>query len=123
MRSRRSTAMHATGLFFLRTAPYHRALRDGTYESLWLPVVERAPGNARVILNELIAVWRGAPGFQFAENHKTELRPGRGLLLTLDRLRIDPVHGPIGEITHCDIAPPAPSWIAGDAASSHASNV
>src|SRR5574337_68691 len=50
----------ATGLFFLRTAPYRRALPDGTHAALWLHVIERAPGDGRAILNEITAVWHGA---------------------------------------------------------------
>lgn len=114
--------MHATGLFFLRSAPDKRALADGTHAEIRLHVVERDPADHRTVLNMLTAIWRGAPAFEFERAHGAELRPGRGLLLTLDRLRVDPVAGPVGEITHCDIAPPAPSWIAGSASPAEASD-
>lgn len=102
--------MRATGLFFLRTRPYTARASDGT-QVLMLPVVEHDERDGkRVLLNELLAVWRGAEADRFWALHFPELKPGRGLDLELDRMRWDGREWR-AHVTACRLAPMPPSWI------------
>jgi hypothetical protein len=110
--------MRATGLFFLRTAAFTRCDATGTVrDGVCLPVVERGQdGEGRpIVLNTLLAKWRGAEALAFFDANQGELRAGRPLHLELDRL-----HGRDGEwqayVTRLELAPVAPSWRAAEAA-------
>lgn len=100
--------MKATGLFFLR-AHANTALDAKQERVLLLDVLERDPADSKVILNTLLAVWKGREALQFFEAHHHELRAGRPLELEIDRLR-----GHDGQwraqVTACRLAPLAPSW-------------
>lgn len=103
--------MKATGLFFLRTRPY--VARNARGEpALLLPVVERIKdedSGAWVTLNELTAVWKGEGALQFHAMHASDLVPGRGLELELDRLRTAGTEWR-ANVVHLQLAPLAPSW-------------
>lgn len=107
--------MQAKGLFFLRMHASAVSDATGARQAVRLPVVERIPelaedGRTRwVVLNTLLAQWKGDEALAFFDRHQVELRAGRPLLLELDRLR-----GHDGEwrasVTQCELAPLAPSW-------------
>jgi hypothetical protein len=62
-----------------------------------------------VVINTLLAHWKGPQALAFFDQHQADLRAGRPLHLELDRLR-----GHDGEwhasVTRCELAPVAPSW-------------
>lgn len=107
--------MEARGLFFLRMHASTVSDATGARQGVRLPVVERVPepgedGRTRwVVINTLLAKWKGADALAFFDAHRHELRAGRPLQLELDRLR-----GHDGEwqahVTRCELAPLAPSW-------------
>ena len=101
--------MKATGLFFLRMYASTWSDADGQRIGVLLPIVER--DAAGVILNTLLAKWKGNDALAFFDAHQTELRAGRPLQLELDRLRgyDNDWHA---TVTRCDLAPLAPSWLA-----------
>lgn len=102
--------MRASGLFFLRMRAFIAMSREGE-RAVVLPVVERLkdPAGQWVSLNEMEAVWRGAAALTFFERHQSDLRPGRGLQLEIDRLA---GHDGAwrGYVTSCALAPLPPSW-------------
>ncbi|HYF16310.1 MAG TPA: hypothetical protein VEA40_00475 [Ramlibacter sp.] len=97
--------MQATGLFFLRMNPSRRVTPAGEFVGIELPVVERDPRDPKVYLNTLTARWPGPEAEKFYSQHEAELKPGRPLNLTLDRLRGDPVYGWVATVSHCELAP------------------
>jgi hypothetical protein len=101
--------MIAKGLFFLRRPAEVRCTPAGERIGMWLPVVERDPDDHRIVLNQLLVKWKGPEALAFFDEHQPLLRPGRPLLLELDKLR-----GSDGEwqalATRCELAPPPPNW-------------
>lgn len=105
-------AMRATGLFFLRTAAYTRCDATGLQrEGVYLPVIERGTDKEGrpVVVNTLLAKWRGAEALAFFDENTAELRAGRPLHLELDRLQVREGEV-VGNVTHLELAPLAPSW-------------
>jgi hypothetical protein len=108
--------MKATGLFFLRMRASVVSDAAGERVGVRLPVVERAQddGGRWVVINTLLAKWKGPAALAFFDAHQAELIPGRGLELELDRLR-----GTDGEwvahVATCALAPLPPSWRTRDA--------
>lgn len=102
--------MEASGLFFLRMHATTGADATGQRSGVLLPVLERDPKDPRVILNQLLAKWKGPEALAFYDANRAELRAGRPLLLKLDRLR----GGASGEweatVLSCELAPVARSW-------------
>lgn len=82
---------------------------DGS-RTVLLPVVERDPIDHRVVLNTLLAKWAGSDAIRFWESNQDQLRAGRPLRLTLDRLRGGNDGQWWGVVTRCELAPVAPSW-------------
>jgi hypothetical protein len=115
--------MQARGLFFLRMHASTVSDTAGNRLGVRLPVVERVAepgedGRTRwVVINTLLAHWKGPDALTFFDAHQHELRAGRPLDLELDRLR-----GHDGEwhasVTACALAPLAPSWAGKEGASS-----
>lgn len=102
--------MEATGLFFLRARAFARRLPDGAFACMEMSVVERDPADPKAYLNELTVRWPGPLASEFLHRHDAELKPGRGVVLKLSRLRGDAQYGWMATATHCELAELPPSW-------------
>jgi hypothetical protein len=69
----------------------------------------REPAPAEGFPNGLLAVWVGDQALAFLRAHGAELRPGRGLHLSLNKLQAR--DGDIrARVLACELLPPPPSW-------------
>ena len=104
--------MNATGLFFLRSAPYRAVTRAGDYTWL-LPLVERlevggaGSSNTTGYAHEcrhVVAHWCGPGAATFIDANRERLKAGCALTLDLRNLRC--IGGEINaDITGCSLAP------------------
>ena len=93
--------MNATGLFFMRMAPYSASTPAGERSAI-LPLIERIGDKGT---RNLTAIWRGEEAGKFIDSHTDTLRPGAALNLTLTDVRC------VGTELHADIVicTPAPA--------------
>lgn len=98
--------MELAGQFFLCMPASPCATPDGQRGVLF---ALREPAPAAMFPNGLTAAWVGNEAQAFLHDHATELRPGRGLLLTLNHIVAR--DGNIrSRVQTCELLPLPPSW-------------
>jgi hypothetical protein len=98
--------MELAGQFFL-CMPASPCLTSDGRQGVMFALREPAP--AAMLPNGLLAVWPGDEAIAFQREHGAELRPGRGLQLSLQRLVAR--DGEIrARVLACSLLPLAPSW-------------
>jgi hypothetical protein len=98
--------MEISGQFFLSMPASPCVTRDGKSGVLF---ALREPAPAATFPNGLVAVWAGDEAQTFQREHGAELRPGRGLRLSLTRL-IAEDNQVRSRVLACELLPLAPSW-------------
>jgi hypothetical protein len=99
--------MELTGHFFLRAPASSCVTRESKQGVLF---ALRQPAPATMFPDGLLAVWVGDEAQAFLRAHESELRPGRGLSLTLKHFtaRDSELRA---RVESCELLPLPPSWI------------
>jgi hypothetical protein len=98
--------MELAGQFFLCMPASPCVTRDGRSGVIF---ALREPAPSPMFPNGLTAVWSGDEALAFQREHGHELRPGRGLQLSLHSLTAR--DGDVrARVLACELLPLAPSW-------------
>lgn len=95
---------------FLTARPYTCSAGPAMDATRGLIIVAR--DIAGVLAQGFSAQWLGDSAMKFLADHAEELKPGRCVDLELHHIKATPAGDLRARVKSCQMAPPAPSWIA-----------